>query len=223
MSYTKDGTTRAYRVRAISFAHGLVQVADESHARTMRAYYPHRRSQAQFQVTLLLMGRRQIHDHSEYERFNVWLKGYMDFLLDQDDQAEVALFPRLTVSIPTRGFSRVGIPLGPLQWGEHVGSMLWTQTINFETTREPTDKDVPRSNFDNNGTDKDRNSRFFYPGSKTTLNGNQRPDVYDGVFVTPYDSIDATPNWGDVQNAANGTPAAPPPMPGPDRVRAGGL
>lgn len=196
--------TRAYRVRAIGVSHGLVQVASESHARDTRAFYPHRRSQAQFTVTLVLMGRRRTHDHCERERFNTWLRKYMNYLLDQDELAQEQTFPAMTVKIPVRGFHRTGIPLGPISYGEHVGSIVWNQPITFETTKEPGDAKYPYSRFLADGTEKDRNAKFFYPPSQQ-LSGNQQPGTYDGVYTTAYDSQNNVPDWDSVNNAVNGT------------------
>lgn len=205
--------TRAYRVRAIALQHGLLQIAAESHARTMRAYYPHRRSQARFVVTFILMGRKDIgnsKERSERERFNAWMKTYMAYLLDQD----VADHPAMTISIPVRNFSRRGIPVGPLSFGEHVGSMVWTQAITFETTHEPLDAAFALSAFDDRLTRNDRNTRFFYPGGQS-LSGTQKPDTYDTVSVVtggilaPGDTTRSpaggiAPESGDVQDAVNG-------------------
>lgn len=206
LSYQDAGRkVRAYRVRASGLAHGLVQIASESHARDTRAYYPHRRSQAQFSITLDLMGRRRNHDLCERERFNAWLKKYLDYVVDQD----VDVHPAMVVSIPVRNFRREGVLLGPIEYGEHVGSMLWRQTITFETTREPMDTKFALSSFQANGTDKDANAKFFYPASKQ-LSGSQRPDVYDTPIATAYDLQNDTPDW-DAVNAAAQAPSVPPP------------
>lgn len=211
LSYKKDGKTKAYRLRATTLVHGLAQIASESHAPTTRAYYPHRRSQAQFMVTFVLMGRRQQKDHSEKERFNAWLKDYMDYLLEADDTADILHFPIMNVSIPTRKFLRHGIPIGPINYGEHVGSMLWMQTITFETTYEPLDTNFKTSAFDPQGTDKDRNARFFYPNSKL-LSGTQKPDVYDAVTNSTYGVLgpldQGSPDVLDVQQAITGNDVA---------------
>jgi hypothetical protein len=211
LSYQRDGVTRAYRLRCTTLTHGLAQVAAESHARRTRAYYPHRRSQAQFMATFALRGRRYITEHSEYERFNVWLKAYMEYILDQDQNGQRGML----VTIPARNFSRQGVPLGPVQFGEHVGSMLWLQTVTFETTFEPLDTSFAVSEFKTNGTDKDKNARFFYPPSRQ-LSGNQKPDVYDTVQVAPQGtdtnglSPASVPSVDAIQAAVSGTGGAAP-------------
>lgn len=211
----KTAKTLAYRVRAASVAHGVQQIATESHGRSQRAYYPHRRTQAQFQVTFLLLGRTTVvGGTSEYIRFNTWMGDYMRFLLEQDEFADRAIFPQMTVVIAARGFMRRAIPLGPLSYGEHVGSALWMQTINFETVFEPKDVAFSLSEFKSNGSEKDINAKFFYPSSPLQ-SGNQRPAVYDGVIQT----IDiaggggivgglgvGVPKPADVQAAATGSP-----------------
>lgn len=235
----KSAQTLAYRVRAASVAHGVQQIATESHGRSQRAYYPHRRTQAQFQVTFLLLGRTTVvGGTSEFIRFNTWMGDYMRFLLEQDEFADQAIFPQMTVTIPSRGFMRRAIPLGPLQYGEHVGSALWTQSINFETVFEPRDAAFNLSSFKSNGSENDINAKFFYPSSPLQ-SGNQRPDVYDGVVQT----IDiaggggivgglgvGVPKPADVQAATTGSPptleptaSTPPTEPAPIQGHGGRL
>lgn len=196
----ENGTTRAYRLRCIGLVHGLSQVASESHARRTRAYYPHRRSQAQFMLTFALLARKRTSEHAEYERLNIWLKNYMDYVLNQDVTGRAR---GMLVAVPVRNFMRQGIPIGPLEFGEHVGSMVYNQTITFETTFEPLDTKFATSTFNAGNTDKDKNARFFYPASKQ-LSGNQKPDVYDVVKLAPEGSDPNGLTAGDVQAATKG-------------------
>lgn len=183
LSYQRGDHWHAYRVRCVGLDHGLMQVAAESRARETRAFYPHERTPAQFMLTFALLGRVQLTDKdSEHVRFNRWMREYMRFLLDLDEIAGRARAMHIT--IPVRNFVRQAIPLGPLSFGEHVGSMLWNQTITFETTFEPTDKKFGTSIFDAQGTVKDKNARFYYPAGEQ-LTGNQKPGVYDTVRFTP--------------------------------------
>lgn len=199
--------TRAYRLRCVKLAHGVTMVATEGKSRTGRAFYPHQRTSAQFMLTFALLGRRSVTEHAEYERFNVWLREYMRTLLD----LEIDNPPAMLIEISTRRFRRQGVPLGPVTFGEHVGSMVWYQTVTFETTFEPNDTKFKQSTFDFNGTDKDRNARFFYPRSPQ-LSGNQKPVTYDGVNVAPNTvavepaALGTVPNPTDVQTAVFGIP-----------------
>lgn len=183
LSYTRDGVQRAWRLRASGLAHGVQQVATESRSRETRAFYPHDRTPAQFMLTIDLLGRPDLDSKtSEYERFNLWLREYMRFLLDHEEDGGAG--KGMNVVIPVRNFSRQAIPLGPVTFGEHVGSMLWRQQITFEVTYEPLDTTFKTSTFDPAGTQKDRNARFFYPQGEQ-LSGHQKPSAYDKVNTKP--------------------------------------
>lgn len=183
LSYTRDGVQRAWRLRCYGVVHGVQQVANESRGRETRAMYPFKRTPAQFICTFDLLGRTDLDSPtSEYERFNLWLREYMRFLLDHEEDGGAG--KGMNIVIPVRNFSRQGIPLGPLSFGEHVGSMVWRQQITFETTYEPLDTTFRTSSFDPAGTEKDRNARFFYPPGEQ-LSGHQMPSSYDVVNTKP--------------------------------------
>ena len=207
LSYTRDGKGRSFKVRATALAHGTMQVATESRAREVRAFYPRQRTSAQFIVTVALLGRKDIDSKdSEYQRFNLWMRDYMRYLLNEDI---VAPGRGMTVTIPTRYFNRQAVPLGPLSFGEHVGSMLWLQQITFETTFEPLDtKNIVTSSFDPNGTQKDKNARFFYPGEDRQLSGDQKPAAYDTINTTKPAAEDSlwssVPHPGVINGAVTG-------------------
>lgn len=222
LAYFKNGKLTSYRLRCSAISHGFTMIAEESQARLHRAYYPHKPTPARFALTVDLLGRKRTignsfnqrgqvealgGEHTEYERFNVWMTNYMHYMLSEDEFGPTASFPQMAVSCPVRNFYRYGIPLGPLSYGEHVGSMLWRQTITFETTQEPKEyksnikKEAPvrGSRFDANGTQNDHNARHFYPSSEQ-LAGQQLPDFYDPVFTTRT----GPPETGDVQDAVTG-------------------
>lgn len=215
LTYLRNGTYRAWRTRVTKLSHGLQMVATESRGPEQRAYYPHERTPAQFMLTFALLARVRVNERAEYERFNLWMRDYMRFLLDQDEVETLNPHRGMHVSIPSRNFVRSAIPLGPLSFGEHVGSMLWYQTITFEATTEPTDKKFATSKFVGGTTDNDRNARHFYPrpenGPNPLLSGNQKPGVYDGVSVRDGSSLNlpggisaGTPSAASVNNAVTG-------------------
>lgn len=214
LAYVLNGRTLAYRLRCSAISHGVQMIGDESAARTHRAFYPHRPTPARFALTVDLLGRKRTlgdgrpgplgSEHTEYERFNVWMANYMRLMLAEDEFAPTTTFPEMIVTCPVRNFYRWGIPLGPIEFGDHVGSMLWRQTITFETTREPNDKPVGRSRFDANGTQKDYNAKHFYP-TGGQLSGDQAPSMYDPVIRTTDDPL---PTVDAVQAAVSG------PLPG---------
>lgn len=186
LSYPRNATqTYAYRVRVGRVTHGIQLIADEAQGRLRRSFYPHRLTNAQFSLGLILDGTRKYVPGqrtnavpNEYEKFMSWLFDYMNFMLQQDEDIEGEL-PRMTVSVPKYDFFREGIPLGPVLFGDHVGSMLWTPTIVFETTRDYLEPhNVESSRFLGGLTDLDKNAQYFYP-TGPQLAGNEAPLIFD--------------------------------------------
>lgn len=213
LAYKRNDVMVAYRLRCVGISHGFTQLGDESAGRRHRAFYPHQVVPARFTLTVDLLGRkRNLQDgirkplsaeHTEYEGFNVWLNDYMNYMLEQDEKIK-RVFPEMIVSCPVRGFYRWGIPLGPIVYGDHVGSLVWRQSITFETTREQKDivngkvRGFPISKF-YKPEHEDENSKYFYPLSKQ-LTGSQRPDYYDPI----YPPVATPPDSSDVQDATGG-------------------
>lgn len=208
LSYPRDGKTYAYRVRIGKLQHGIEQIADESQGRLRRAFYPHRLTNAQFSIGLILDGTRLLPKAgkafnsrpNEYEKFMTWLHSYMSYMLLQDESIENDL-PRMTVSVPNYKFSREGIPLGPVLFGDHVASMIWTPTIVFETTRDYLEPhDVPSSRFLGGYAALDKNSQFSYPSSPQLLGD----EVAFGFDQGQGGLSNIVPTPEDVQAAATG-------------------
>jgi hypothetical protein len=168
ISYVRYGTRRVFRLRTRGITYALNQVAEVSQGRVSKAVYPHRLSQAPFAIQVDLKG------HEEYRQFNNWLAEYARYALTIT--ADSGSMPEMTVSVPKRNFSRRGIPQGPIEWGDHLGSMLWSPVITFETTYEPGDAATKKSGVsagDASGAF-DPESRYFYPTS-VQLNGSEAP------------------------------------------------
>ena len=84
-------------------------------------------------------------------------------------------WPEMTVEVPSRNFTKCGIPVGIFEWGDKIGKALWTQTIQFETTREKGDKAFKTSTFSGTQASKNERTSLYYYPSGTQLNGNQLP------------------------------------------------
>lgn len=219
LAYLRHGKMHAYRLRCSAISHGFTMISEESEARTHKAFYPHKPTPARFTLTVDLLGRKRTigdgrpgplgNEHTEYERFNVWMTNYMHYMLAEDEFGAVSSFPQMAVACPVRNFYRYGIPLGPITYGEHVGSMLWRQTITFETTQEPKEyksnirrePPIKTSRFDSNGTENDYNVKYFYPSSEQ-LSGHDLPEMYDKPLTTRQPA----PGTESVQDAVTGVP-----------------
>lgn len=189
LSYLRGNVRYAYRLRVGRVVHGLNLIFDESTGRMSRAFYPHRLSNAQFSLGLILDGTRirrpgkpWAHVPTEYELFMSWLHDYMTYLLNQDT-AVAGDLPVMSVSVPKYDFFREGVPIGPVLFGDHVGSMIWTPALVFETTRdylEPASTSQIASKFLGGLTNLDQEAQFFYPTSPMAeVGGNEAPFIFD--------------------------------------------
>jgi hypothetical protein len=190
LSYPWEGKRRAYRVRCISITHGMQMIYTESQSRTKRAMYPMKRVPAQFSITAALVG------YNEHRAFSNWMTSWAAYAISPDLRTA---FPVMTVTVPARNFTRVGVPITGVEWGDHVGSMVWNRQIVFETTGEPWDSKKPRYSRYEDPTNSIgyRENRYFYPAG-VQLSGDQVPA--DGTYVPFVDPASAT--WTEEQQAS---------------------
>lgn len=181
--WSNSGTGYGFRTRARGVSHGFDFIADESHARRHRAFYPKQVAEQPFTLTLELMG------YAELKRVMDFLRNYMHSFMNASNNA-------MYVSVPSRNFARLGVPIGGVVDEDHVGSNVFLPTVVFETILDPAD---PRlisgsvnasqfSQFDVAGAEADRAAKFFYPASLSTNDPNARGDsLYDtrGFFDRP--------------------------------------
>lgn len=158
LSYSSKGTNLA-RVRVPKLSFTYSQNSQESHARQHRAYYPHRRSQGNFSLTFACNGWR------EFNRLTAWFREYADIVLNLD---AAAVPPPMTVAVPSRNFLRLGIPTTGLQYGDHIGSLVFNPTIDFLSVSDPSDSSTAILKISQvSGQSDERNKAakpsFFYP------------------------------------------------------------
>jgi hypothetical protein len=193
LSYQYGGKTYKFSVRASQVAHGSQLVSDEAQARTRRAYYPHQVTAIPFALTVIIKG------YKERVQFSNFLSDYVSRALDPS--LSVSNFPTMLVTMPNRKFIRWGVPLNGIEWGNHVGSMIWTPTVSFETH---VDQSLGQSTTDYRwisyfsmsaqSVSASPEIKYFYP-SGIQLSGSQVPDV--GAF-------DKVTSIQDIQNIVNG-------------------
>lgn len=198
LSYKRGSTTRAYRVRCSGIRHGTQMIAEESQARLRRAYYPHRVSTQQFAITVQLLG------YAERKSFSNWLASYASYALDPDVGGTD--YPTMYVSVPSYEFSHRGVPLTGFEWGDHVGSMVFTPEIAFEAAYEPWDKSKPavtRVEDTWRAFSKDEAIKYFYPFG-TQLSGESAPNGSYDKPIYPGDWDPVNPGGGGLPD--NGAP-----------------
>ncbi|QDN94858.1 hypothetical protein FNV58_00595 (plasmid) [Streptomyces sp. RLB1-9] len=164
--YPKDSKTNAsFRVRADVLGHGMTMVADSSSSRNARAYYPHRPTPSRFYLRVLLKG------YSERKAFADWMQGYANFVMNPGLAAGDS-FPDMGVMLANRNFYREGVPLSGFEWGDTIGTVVWTPVITFECTREPQDVTALSASSFKNAQDPEM--KYFWPMG-TQLGGNAVP------------------------------------------------
>lgn len=175
LTYTREGRAYGYRVRAVGVSHGFTLLADESQARTRRAYYPKRLSPNPFGVQVQTRG------YNEYKSLNSWLTSYASWILDPGLVSTADIF--MSVSIPSRNFVRKGIPVQGIEFGDHVGSMLFQQQVVFVSLQDPADPDgfTPSKFTFNVSQDVINDVKYFYPSS-IQLSGEDTPP--SGSYTT---------------------------------------
>jgi hypothetical protein len=173
LSYPLRGEIQILKIRIDALGHGVEMIADESTGRNQRAYYPHRLAPARFYIRVLLVG------HSERKTFADWIQRYADFVMDPG-LAGGGAFPAMRVLHPDRNFDREGVPLSGFEWGDRIGSIVWTPTVTFETTREPQDTEVWSTSRFVAASDPDL--KYFWPAG-TQLGGSAVPSGSYTVIV----------------------------------------
>jgi hypothetical protein len=211
LSYSRGKTSNSYKVRARTLTHGTQQIAEESHARTHRAFYPHRSAPQQFAITVMLKG------WSERRDFMNWLGSYGEYVVDPD--LRTGDFPAMTVSLPSRQFLSQGVPLQGYEWGDHVGSMIFEHVIVFESAVDPGQTKQPdTSTVDNKWAAfaADNAIQYFYPFG-TQLSGQDAPTGDYDKIIYPGDPSNFNDTWnqGGEGNPNQGLPpgAIPPETP----------
>lgn len=200
-AYTNSDGQQRFRFRCGGVSWGFRPVYDEAEARVKRSMYPHRVTSQMFTVMVLLKG------YDEKTAFNTWMREYAEFAITPDPRTNV----KMTVNVPDRNFLQVGVYRQGINYGDHVGSMLWQLTAVFEAAYDPLDKNaavkVSQMRYDN--ADKVlKESLYFYPNDdEHTLSGSTQ-----GIDYTPI--LDATTALGYIPASEDD------PAPTPGRVRA---
>lgn len=156
-------------VRVRKLAHTWEVIATESHARENRAMYPRQRAVGRFALTIELKG------YPEFSKF-------MDFMRSYVYAWRLGGKPMMLVTMAVRAFQRQGVPITGMSIGDHVGSMVFSPTIVFESAADPQDPTILAPGATSTtefGAGGDARS-FFYPFSPGSEDTNVQPEtVYD--------------------------------------------
>jgi hypothetical protein len=171
-SWSRAGAAQVLRSRCSSIGSGFDVIAEESHARQTRAFYPRQVAEKKFALTLQLNGYQQFKTAMDY--FRNYVRSFM-----------VAANNAMYVVVPSRQFVRLGVPISGITDEDHVGSNMFSPMIVFESVYDPADPDlVSKSSntgqyswFDRSTAEGDPAAKFFYPASASTNDPNATGDL----------------------------------------------
>lgn len=191
LAYSDGNATRVYRVRCSSLSWGYDMIATESAARLTRGFYPHQTAPTRFALRIDLIGKE------ERRSFNGYLMNYANYILDPSVKGRET--PQMTVTIPSRGFKRIGVPLSGMEFGIRVAQVFYQPTLVFETSGEPLDwseHDIISTVQADLAYFKQPESQYFYP-TGLQLKGGESP------AVAGYQSIQEAINGSAINPTAN--------------------
>lgn len=176
-SWGRGSAAQVFRTRCRGVAHGFDVIAEESHARQTRAFYPRQVAESNFSITLELKG------YAEYRSAMDYMRRYIESFM-------VAANNAMYVVVPVRNFARLGVPIGGVADGDHVGSNVFLPTLVFESLYDPADPDLiskttntsQYSQFDRSTSEGDPAGKFFYPASASTNDPNASGDL---LYASP--------------------------------------
>jgi hypothetical protein len=183
LTYTYQGVYYSAMVRCTKLAISYSLNSEESHSRQTKAFYPHRRAQGQFAITLALVG------WNEYSQAMGWFTRFARQALAMSSN-DPALW--VEVSMPSRKFTRWGIPTTGMNFGDHTASMVFSPTITFISVRDPNDPSTAILSGRANQISRQSNAgidplavSFFYPSSAVNTPGKLDESLYGPTGALP--------------------------------------
>jgi hypothetical protein len=161
LSYRHGGVNLA-KVRCSQVGVDYSVNSEESHASQHRAFYPHRRSQGTFSMVIDLKGQ------AEFNRVMQWFHSYAKIALSPG----MVVPPPMSVVVPSRDFNRLGIPTTGIQFGDYIGSMVFSPQVVFLSVSDLKDLSTSILSSRLASTTQEKNAdpatKYFYPDSYTS-------------------------------------------------------
>lgn len=161
-----------YIVKIKDINYGVTITAAEEEGRTYKVFYPARTEESAMNIVI------EFAKWEQRERFNKWMRTYLDKLLNSSGQSTQNGWMR--VECPGRKFSRIAIPTGRLEYGEGALDTGYTLTITLMAADDPS-KAADASRYQ--GPSNKVVSSTFYPTGQQ-LSGTDYTGV-DILFATP--------------------------------------
>lgn len=145
--------------------------ASESQSRNNTTLYPKWRSGG--------WGIEIVHSsYFSYAVFNWWLAQYLRKITNP----YLPTAQPMTLSVPSRSFSKTGFPETPAEFGDRFGQASWRQTMEFSSAAA-TIGDLDASRY--RGATNDSSARYFYPG------GTQQGELFNPI-TDPFADLEPT-------------------------------
>lgn len=171
LSYNLKGAHIAMlRCKQLSISYGVD--AQESHAKRYRAFYPYQRVQGGFAMVFDFV------NWAEFHKGMVWFQSYIEAVIDQQNPSY------MQVQLDSRSFLRLAYPTTGVAFGDHIGSMVFSPTINFLSVADPRDPKSGISSLNKSASAVSSNgdalaTNWFYPTSKLNSPGQLQSYLYD--------------------------------------------
>lgn len=147
------------------FSHGVKFEANESEARNKRVLYPTRQSSGSFTLTL------QFGNHTEYEKFNLWL-------LDYGRAISRATVPvGMKVHIPSRRISVSGVLQRGMTFGDKYDDITWSNSLQFVGVEDAVSFTSPLLSRFRLPGNQEEISQYFYPASLDRAIASEEAEV----------------------------------------------
>jgi hypothetical protein len=107
-----------------------------------------------------------------------WFKTYIEAVIGQEDPSY------MQVALDARNFLRLGYPTSGITCGDHVGSMVFSPTINFISVADPRDPNSTITSLNRAASSValppgQTSTNYFYPTSKLNNPGALQSYLYN--------------------------------------------
>ncbi len=177
-------TAGTYKVRVEEISQPATIISKEGKGRSRRVYYPIVTSTSSFDLSIVFPS------WAAREKFNIWMSRFMEKTVNgRGFKAAVQ------VDVPSRDFSRTGIPTGPLSYGEGLTDVAYPLTVEFTGASDPLEISLEekraRSYFVPPKKGRSTSTYFYPAGRQLSGAGALDENIYDNEFVGP-----VIPNFG---------------------------
>lgn len=160
-----------YEVTVTTISHGIsIAAGAPDQARNHRAYYFSRRTSGSFTLGLVFTSQKA------YGDFGAWLQAYGSKV-----SAPGVKVGAMRVSIPSREFERVAVPVSGTTYGEQVGQVSYPMSLRFDGGRDSEDFSSPAISQFVAPIFNQEESAFFYPGGTQLSGAGSKEDALYGL------------------------------------------